>query len=300
MKILNYGSCNIDYVYGVDHTVRAGETLSADSLALFAGGKGLNQSIALARAGAAVYHAGCIGEDGDMLRRTLAESGVDVSYLKTAAQQSGHAIIQLDKSGENCIIVYRGTNGAIEKEDIDRVLSHFGAGDFLVLQNEINNTDYLIEAAAARGLLTVFNPSPFSPELKALPLDKLAYLILNETEAQGFFGTCAAEKISGEIARAYPRLRVVLTLGSRGSCYIESTGCTPCPAFSVPVVDTTAAGDTFTGFLVAEISAGKSPAAAMEIASAAAALAVSKKGAAPSIPLMKEVLDALPTLKRRA
>ncbi len=300
MKILNFGSCNIDYVYNVDHTVRAGETLSAESLELFAGGKGLNQSIALARAGAAVYHAGCIGTDGELLRRTLAESGVDVSCLKTAEQKSGHAIIQLDKNGENCIIVYRGTNGCIEKDYIDGVLSRFAAGDFLVLQNEISNTAYLIERAAACGLVTVFNPSPFLPELKTLPLDKIAYLILNETEAQGFFGTCEAGEISEEIKRAYPRLRVVLTLGSRGSCYIDREGCTPCPAFSVPVVDTTAAGDTFTGFFVAEIAAGTNPTAAMRIASAASALAVSKKGAAPSIPPMAEVEAALPTLKQKA
>ena len=297
MKILNFGSCNIDYVYSVPHTVRAGETLSATTLELFAGGKGLNQSIALARAGACIYHAGCIGEDGGMLEKVLQDNGVLTDHLKKRKEKSGHAIIQLDAKGENCIIVYRGTNGLIEKSDIDEVLSHLVAGDVLVLQNEISNTEYLLKRAHALGLTTVFNPSPFSPELKRIPLAAISYLVLNETEARSFFGTCDAKEISREILSLHPELRVVLTLGSRGSCYIDADGCTPCPSFLVKVVDTTAAGDTFTGYFVAQIAKGAPPTDAMKIASAASALAVSKKGAAPSIPLLAEVEAALPTLK---
>ena len=122
MKILNFGSCNIDYVYSVDHIVTAGETISAKNMELFAGGKGLNQSIAAARAGAEIYHAGCIGDDGGMLIDTFLESGVDITYLKRENSKTGHAVIQVDANGENCIFVFEGTNGRITKDYIDEVL----------------------------------------------------------------------------------------------------------------------------------------------------------------------------------
>ena len=136
MKILNYGSCNIDYVYALDHILKVGETLVADKLSIFPGGKGLNQSIAIARAGAPVYHAGCVGSDGDFLIELMSESGVDTSYIKRVNEKNGHAIIEVSRKGDNSIFIYAGSNGMIEKADIDRVLSDFSSGDILLLQND--------------------------------------------------------------------------------------------------------------------------------------------------------------------
>lgn len=144
MKILDFGSCNIDYVYGVEHIVQPGETLVADTLSKFPGGKGLNQAIAIAKAGVEVYFAGCIGEDDTMLRPILKQAGVEISNLLPVKEPTGQAIIQVDKNGENSIIIYRGANGAVTKEQIDKVLKQFEEGDLLLLQNEVSNLLYRI------------------------------------------------------------------------------------------------------------------------------------------------------------
>ena len=195
MKILNFGSCNIDYVYKLPHIVVPGETLTATGMELFPGGKGLNQSVAAARAGGEVYHAGVIGKDGGMLKAVLEESGADVRYLQTADCQNGHAIIQLSASAQNSIFLHVGTNGMVSKEFVDRVLADFSPGDILVLQNEISNVPYLIDRGFELGLRILFNPAPFDDTLPQLPLHKVAYLLLNEVEARGFFGREEPEAI---------------------------------------------------------------------------------------------------------
>ena len=153
MKIVNFGSCNIDHVYSLENIVRPGETVSTYSLELFEGGKGLNQSIAAARAGMSVFHAGCIGQDGEMLSSLLSNSGVDIRYLKVLEdEKTGHAIIQVSGKGENCILLYGGANLAVSREYIDEVISSFDSFDILLLQNEISNVDYLVEAAHKKGM----------------------------------------------------------------------------------------------------------------------------------------------------
>lgn len=297
MKILNFGSCNIDFVYTVDHIVHPGETVSAEHLELFPGGKGLNQSIAMARAGVPVCHAGYVGTDGGMLRDVLLESGADISFLKPVEAKNGHAIIQVDVRGENSIFVYKGTNGCISRAYMDHVLSCFGLSDFLVLQNEINDIFYLIEKAHEKGMQIVFNPSPFTESLKELDLNQISYLILNETEAKAFSGVEDPQAFIAYVRENYPELKVVLTLGKRGCIYIDSRQTFAHPAYEVRTVDTTAAGDTFTGYFVAQIAGGKDCREAIATASAASAVAVSKMGAAPSIPYMHEVESALKALK---
>lgn len=296
MKILNFGSCNIDYVYSVDHMVREGETISADNMEVFSGGKGLNQSIAAARAGADIYHAGCIGTGGDFLKDMLLESGADVSYLRKEDISNGHAIIQLDKNGENSICIYKGSNGMISEEHIDSVLDNFERGDILLLQNEINNLPYLIEKGFEKGLQIVFNPSPFVDELRKIDLNHISYLILNEVEASGFSGKENAAEFIDYVKESYPNLKVVVTLGKKGCIYSDKDQTLRQSAFKVNAVDTTAAGDTFTGYFVSLVSAGADYAKAIKYASAASALAVSKKGAAPSIPVFEDVEKALPDL----
>lgn len=296
MKILNFGSCNIDYVYSVPHIVAEGETLQAGELSVFAGGKGLNQSVAAQRGGAAVFHAGMIGTDGEFLRQLLQRDGVDVTYLRTeSGQKTGHAMIQVSEQGENSIIVYAGTNGAIGKEYINNVLQHFGKGDILMLQNELSNTAYIIEQAAARGMKVVFNPSPIKENLKQIDLNNITYLLVNQGEARCLLGGEDAEQCL-QAAKKYPGLRVVITLGQRGCIYGDAEQTLYQKAFQVKTVDTTAAGDTFAGYFVAGLAAGRPLGEILNYCAAASAIAVSQKGAAPSIPLLKEVLKKLPQL----
>ena len=287
MKVLNFGSLNIDMVYAVDHFVRAGETLSSDRLERFCGGKGLNQSVALARAGAEVLHAGCIGRDGGMLLDLLAASGADTRFVRQLDEASGHAIIQVDKKGQNCILLYGGANMQITEAFADQVLATCGKGDVLLLQNEINLLPYIVDKAYERGMEIALNPSPINDQL-----GKLRYFILNEIEGRELTGEEAPEDILREFRRRYPNAVVVLTLGKSGAVYDD--GHTRCRhgIYKVPVVDTTAAGDTFTGFFLTAVTSGQEPEEALRIASVASSLAVSRQGAAPSIPTMQEVLQA--------
>ena len=290
MKVLNFGSLNIDYVYSVDHFVRAGETLASDNLELFCGGKGLNQSIAFARAGAQVFHAGCIGKDGTMLTDTLQNSGVDTSLIKTNGNIStGHAIIQVNKHGENCILLFGGANLTISEDFAREVISKFECGDLLVLQNEINNIDLIIKLANEKGLQTVLNPSPFNEKINALDLSLINWLIVNETEGKEITGKEDSNDILDTLLSRFPNMKVVLTLGADGSVYADKNTRVKQDIFKANVVDTTAAGDTFTGYFFSSIMRGKAPAEALRIASAASAIAVSRKGASPSIPTLNEV-----------
>lgn len=297
MKILNFGSCNIDYVYSLDHIVAAGETETTASLSVFEGGKGLNQSVALARAGVKVFHAGCIGEGGDFLRRLLDRNGVDTSLLETVEEKNGHAIIQVSREGENSIFLYAGSNECVTREQIDRTLQNFDAGDLLILQNEISEPEYLVEAAYKRGMRIMLNPSPFNERIARLDFDRLSYLILNEVEARAVSGCESAEEALPWFRARYPRLAVMLTLGKKGCIYLDANVRLCHPVFRVQAVDTTAAGDTFTGYFAAGIAAGDDIQTVLRVASCAAALSVSRMGAAPSIPTKDEVLAALERLE---
>ena len=293
MKILNFGSLNLDLVYQMPHFVRAGETLSSTSFSRNVGGKGLNQSVALAKAGAEIYHAGLVGEDGEMLRAFLKESGVDTRFVRTVPSPSGHAVIQVEPAGNNCIFLYGGANQCVSAEFIAEALEPFGAGDFLVLQNEINMIGEIITAAAAKGMQVVLNPSPIADNLKELPLEKVSWFILNEIEGGELSGETEADKILDKLTQLYPHAKIVLTLGGDGSVYCGDGQRIPQQAYKVQAVDTTAAGDTFTGFFFAAVADGVSPAEALKRASKASSISVTRAGAAASIPTLDEVLEAL-------
>lgn len=293
MRILNFGSLNIDYTYRVDRFVQPGQTKQSRALATGAGGKGLNQSVALAMAGAQVYHAGLMGEGGAFLRTVLSDSGVDCGYLAESKEPSGHAIIQLEDGGQNCILLYAGTNHALTEAYIDRVLAHFDAGDILLLQNETNLVAYLIEQAAAKGMRVALNAAPMTDEVKGYPLEKLTWLLVNETEGAALTGKTDPKEIADVIAAEYPNLALVLTLGADGVVYRKGALDLYVPARRVEAVDTTAAGDTFTGYFLAAIADGSDAAYAMTFATTAAALAIQKAGASASIPTLEEVLKAL-------
>ena len=299
MRIVNFGSCNLDYVYTLDHIVKTGETEHSRHMEVFPGGKGLNQSIAISRAGAKVYHAGCLGTDGELLLSTLRDSGVDLSFIRITEEKSGHAIIQVSEKGENSIFIHSGANFMFTREYIDSVLERFEAGDILLLQNETNNIGYIIEKAYQKGLVILFNPSPIDGVAENVDLRKISYMILNEIEGEYLSGCKEPVKMLSTLRKNYPNLKIVLTLGQKGCMYHDHKHLLYHPSYEVQVVDSTAAGDAFMGYFAASLSENLSPAVSIERACAAAALVVSRKGAAPSIPSAKEVEAALKTLKTR-
>ena len=292
MKILNFGSLNIDYTYDVDHFVRGGETLSSKALHLFPGGKGLNQSIAVSRSGADVWHAGAVGKsDGEFLIKQLNEAGVNTDYVKRLEVPSGHAIIQRQPDGGNCILLFGGSNQEITRRMADEVLEHFGKGDYLLLQNEISEVGYIMKRAAEKGMRIVLNPSPMDEKIGKLPLETVDYFLLNEVEAESLCGEGAnrPEAMLEKMANGFPKAKIVLTLGSQGSLYWDGEKMIKQPCYKVKAVDTTAAGDTFTGFFIGGLSQGMEGVKALDWAARAAAVAVNRAGAATSIPSKEEV-----------
>lgn len=290
MKVLCFGSLNIDHTYQVERFLKPGETASAAGYELHAGGKGLNQAIALARAGAEVHMAGCAGPDGEMLLELLRNNHVHTDCVETVSVPTGHAIIQVDGNGQNCILICAGANAAVSREQADRTLARFSAGDVLLLQNEIRGNDYIARQAKARGMELWLNPSPITAELLEGDAVKLAdWLVLNELELAALTG---AEDPSLGVSRfmeSRPQKKLVLTLGGEGSLFAGDGVLLRQPAFPVAAVDTTGAGDTYLGYFLAVYLKTGSPRTALERAAKAAALAVTRTGAAEAIPRMDEL-----------
>ena len=297
MKILNMGSLNYDYVYTVSHILKPGETILSKGMEIFCGGKGLNQSMALARAGERVYHAGLIGTDGDLLLKTCEENQIDISCVKQIEGKSGHTIIQVDDNGQNCILLYGGSNQAFTKEYIDDVLNFFSEGDWILLQNEVNHLDYIIDQAYGKGLKIALNPSPFNQSINDCDLSKVSLFLLNEIEGEQLTGKSEKEEILNLIEESYPKAEIILTLGSEGVVYRYQKTQYTHGIYRVTAVDTTAAGDTFTGYFIYGKIHGLPIMEALELASKASAITVSRAGATASIPYMSEVMSAHLELK---
>lgn len=293
MKILNFGSLNIDYVYKVDHMVREGETLSSSGMEVFLGGKGFNQSVALAKAGIPVYHAGMIGKEGKIFLDACKEYGISSKFIKTIEEKNGHTIIQVDKNGQNCIMLYGGSNRSLTKDFIDEVLAYFGREDYILLQNEVNHLDYIIEKAYERGIKIILNPSPLDAYLDSCDLSKITYFMMNEIEGKQITGEKNVDKILDKMMQMYPESKIILTLGEAGSMYRDKESSFKQDIFKAAVVDTTAAGDTFTGYFISAIISGKSIPDALKISAMAASITVSREGASPSIPKLDEVIERL-------
>ena len=289
MKILNFGSLNIDKVYAVEKIVKGGETIDSVSFSESVGGKGLNQSIAVAKAGGNIMHAGCVGKDGEILLQALKDNNVDTSLIKTVETASGQAIIQVDKHGQNCIILFHGANYEVDKAYIDEVMQDFAQGDILILQNEISNIDYIIEVAKAKQMKIYLNPSPINETLNKYNMKAIDGIFVNEHEGAYLAGKEKVEDILDSLASKYPELEIILTFGDKGAYYRHKDINIFQPAYKVDAVDTTAAGDTFTGYFIALRQQGKSIEESLQKASKASSITVSRKGASISIPKIAEV-----------
>jgi ribokinase len=297
--VLNFGSMNIDHVYRVDHLALPGETIACHDYRRFPGGKGLNQSIALAHAGARVWHAGRVGATDMWLATTLQDNKVDTRFIEAAEGPSGHAIIQVDRKGENSIVIFGGANRLISGEDATRVISEFEPGDYLLAQNEVSAVAPMMHSAKEKGMFVVFNPAPMTPEVLEYPLDLVDILVVNRTEAMGLCGENEPSAICDALNSRYPNASVVLTLGRDGATYSTPVLRIHQPALRVEAVDTTAAGDTFIGFFLAELIETGEPASALACGCSAAAVCVTRHGAADSIPWRGELppADELPCLQ---
>ncbi len=238
-----------------------------------------------------MFHAGAVGTDGNLLVELLKDSGVDTRFIKIFPNiRTGNAIIQNDSQGDNCIIVYGGANQAITKEMADEVLQEFGARDFLILQNEISEIPYIVEQAHKKGMTIVLNPSPINENIFRINLDFIDCFILNEGEAKALVSLKENEEVLLEqLRKKFPCAEIILTLGEKGSVYAGKEGVIKQEAYKIHAVDTTAAGDTFTGYFLAGRVQGMDVKDALDIASRASAVAVSRKGAAPSIPVREEI-----------
>ena len=294
MRVLNFGSMNIDTVFSVSHAVLTGESLAVSNPEIHAGGKGLNQSIAAARAGAKVFHAGCVGNDGEFLLRFLEENGVDVSCVAQGQTvRCGGAIIQVEPGGRNTMLIYGGANGRLDETQIESVFTFFDRGDILMLQNETNLTPSILCRGSEKGMYIIYNPSPVTPEIFSMPYHLVDLLIVNEDEAAALTGSNDSPKeMLLRLHQICPNT-IVLTMGQCGSFAFDKGVTYYQDIFPVQSIDTTGAGDTFAGYLAAGMASGELLSAAMRTAAAAAALAVTRHGAAESIPARNEVITFL-------
>ncbi|WP_192037079.1 ribokinase [Halomonas sp. YLGW01] len=294
--LYNLGSINIDYVYRVPHLVRPGETLASTGYQQVLGGKGANQSIAMALAGGRVAHWGRLGRGDDWALRLLEDAGVGTAGVDLVDDPSGHALIQVDDQAENAIILYPGANHGFLEADIDAHIDDAEPGGWLLLQNETNGLCHAMERAQDRGLSIAFNPAPMHADVNALPLSACQLLFVNRGEAAALVGLeedSEANVLLAALGERLPSVELVLTLGKDGACYQHGDTRLRLPAYHVEAKDTTAAGDTFIGHFMAARLEGRDVETCLRRASAASALCVQREGAAPSIPDARAVDAAL-------
>ncbi len=290
MPIFNFGSTNIDIIFKVDHIVLPGETISSSSLTRSTGGKGANQSVGAAYAGGEkVFHVGKIGPDGLFIRPILEKKGVITTFLREGETPTGQALIQVSREGQNSIVLFGGGNKEFLVSEIEETLTSANQGDWVLLQNEINELDTIIRKTKEKGMKICFNPAPFDESVKLLPLELLDVLVLNEVEAEGLSGIKEPTISINALTTTYPNCEIIITLGKYGVMHKKGTSSiTTFGTWNVPVVDTTAAGDCFIGTYIARTSLGDTVAKALEWASKASSVTVMREGAIPSIPSPSE------------
>jgi len=293
MTIFNVGSINIDHVYQVPHFVRPGETMTSNDYQKLLGGKGANQSIALAQANCPVVHIGAIsGADQDLLA-TLAGYGIDTNRISLSEQATGHAIIQVNNEGENAIVLFAGANRSLSLAQVAASLDAAQTNDWVLLQNETNLIVETIDLAKERGLAVAFNPAPMDAQLVKTVIDKIDLLVVNEVEIMDLFATDSIEQAQNILQQQYPLLTTIITLGAQGARHVSTQGIVDVVAFKVDAIDTTAAGDTFIGYCLAGLASDLGVEQTLRQACAASAICVTGAGASVSIPAISQVSQFL-------
>lgn len=288
MAIWNLGSINADMVYAVPHLPGPGETLAASGYARFLGGKGANMSVAAARAAAHVRHIGAVGADGAWAVERLLEYGVDTRHIAQVEEPTGHAIIAVEPGGENQILIYPGANRVIAEGAIQAALAEAGAGDTLLLQNETNGQELAARIGRDLGLRVAYAAAPFDAAAVQAVLPYLDFLILNAVEAEQL------TQATGLMPQALPVRDVIVTLGEKGARHIDTVAgeMRDYPAIPVTPVDTTGAGDTFTGYVLAGLDRGLPMPQVIAQAMRAGAIMVTRHGTADVIPDLRDVQES--------
>lgn len=281
--IYSFGSINADYIYRVPHLPAPGETLAAERLNRELGGKGANQSVAVARAGVPVSHIGAVGADGAWAIAALEGYGVDCAHIATVDAPTAHAIINVDPHGENAIVIFPGANAKQSLPRLEEALDRAEQGDILMLQNETNLQAEAAQLARSKGMTVVYSAAPFSASAVQDVLDHVDILVMNEVEA------AQLTEALGMALDDIPVRALIVTKGADGADWIERGQTFHVEALPAVPVDTTGAGDCFIGYTVAGLAEGKPPQEAMRLGSAAAALQVQMLGTAGAIPSRSEV-----------
>lgn len=287
MAIWNLGSINADYIYQVPHLPAPGETLSSTDRQMFLGGKGANMSVAAARAGVHVHHIGAVGPDGGWAIDRLLEYGVDTRCIAQVDTETAHALVFVDPAAENSIVVHPGSNRAIPLDWLKQSLTQAETGDWFITQNEVSLQMEAAELARNMGLKVAYAAAPFDAEVTMALLPQLDFLILNEVEADQL------KQATGKDISALGVRDVIVTLGAQGAVWHGVDGAVQVDAIPVAPVDTTGAGDTFTGYVLAGLDRGQPMKQAMQMATKAAALMVTRQGTADVIPDLAEVRSFL-------
>lgn len=296
--IINFGSLNIDYVYSVTNFVKPGETILCNDLNIYAGGKGLNQSVAAGRAGGRVRHAGMVGEEGKFLLDILSNANVDISLIKVVNARNGHTSIQVDKNGQNTIILYAGTNYMLDADYARAIAEVLSKGDIVLFQNETSAIPELMKLASDKGCIIALNPAPMNEKVSMMPLELVNIFILNEVEGEGMTGKADPTEMLDALALRFPAAKILLTLGDNGMRFAHGEKRMEKGIFSFgDPVDTTAAGDTFIGYYLAALSNGATDSEAINCATVASGICVTRAGAAQSIPFLSEVEAAMNSKK---
>lgn len=289
MTVINLGSINIDHVYQVPHFANPGETLASCGYDKLLGGKGANQSIALAKAGIEVRHIGLLNQADCHIKQQLIRQGIDCKYVKMSEQPTGHAIIHVNASGENIIVLFAGANRDFSVQHTRQAFADSAPGDWLLTQNETNCIGESMAEAKRLGLQIAFNPAPMTAAVRDLPLHLVDLLIVNELEAAALANAQTLPDIERYFRQHLPTAEVIITLGKKGATMLTAAERIAAPAQVVEAVDTTAAGDTFIGFFLSCYIRDANPEQALRCACAASAIAVTRLGAAQSIPSLAEV-----------
>jgi ribokinase len=288
MAIYNLGSINVDYFYTLPHLVRPSETIAAIDFNQGLGGKGANQSVAIAKAGGTVKHIGAMNPSDKRYFDQLQDLQVDVSHLTMTTTATGHGIVMVDEqSAENQIVVYPGANFALTENMVDAGLEEATSSDWALCQNETSQTAYFMKQAKAKGMKLCYSAAPFDAEKTLVMLPLINMLVVNEIEAMD---------LERELNRPIKECgvdHVLVTLGSRGVRYIGSEGEFTLPSPSVEAVDTTGAGDTFLGLFLARYDLTGDLKASLHFAVTGASIQVTRQGTADAIPTLEEIESAL-------
>lgn len=287
MAIWNLGSINADLFYEVPHIPAPGETLAASVMRKGLGGKGANLSVAAARAGARVHHIGAVGWDGLWARDRLMEYRVDTRFIAESDDPTGHAIINVANDGENAIVIFAGANGRLDTNNANSALAEGVVGDIFVTQNETNAQIDAAKTARSLGMSVAYAAAPFEAEAAQAMLPHTDILFMNEVEADQL------SRATGLSVAELPVADVIITKGGAGSQHVSGGKTIDYPAIPADVVDTTGAGDTFTGYVLAGLDRGFTVGQSIRQASFAGALMVARKGTADVIPDLAEVENAM-------